>query len=113
MLRRLSAVGVVEQQRRLCPQPGLPAPAALQQHQTGDPGGVVLPIRSRLGSSPKRRAVSISSASRSVGNTTQKRPPHRSSQPAARHTSSSVHTTSDRATLRVSCGETRPVSGGK
>ena len=35
-----------------------------------------------------------------------KRPPHRSSQPAARHTSSSVHTTSDRATLRVSCGDT-------
>ena len=53
MLRCLSAVGVIEQQRRLCPQPGLPAPAALQQHQTGDPGGVVLHHPQPLGLQPE------------------------------------------------------------
>ena len=42
MLRRLPAVGAVEQQRWLCPQPRLPAPTTFQQHQTGSPDGIVL-----------------------------------------------------------------------
>ena len=81
MLRRLSAVGVVRAAGgRLCPQPGLPAPAALQQHQgPGDPGGVVLHHPQPLGLQPEAGGPLPSAPPAALAGGT----PHRSARPTA------------------------------